>query len=88
MINKKQKKDDKSGTALRMQRIGSIIDTQKRKLRYTQTELSRLTDLNAQTIINIRNGENTYVKNLLDICEILELDMKLVDRSTGEEHLI
>lgn len=88
MINRKQKKDDKSGTALRMQRIGSIIDTQKRKLRYTQTELSRLTDLNAQTIINIRNGENTYVKNLLDICEILELDMKLVDRTTGEEYLI
>lgn len=84
----KTDKSDKSGTALRMQRIGSIIDTQKRKLRYTQTELSRLTDLNAQTIINIRNGENTYVKNLLDICEILELDMKLVDRSTGEEHLI
>lgn len=88
MINKKQKKDDKSGTALRMQRIGTIIDTQKRKLRYTQTELSRLTNLNAQTIINIRNGENTYVKNLLDICEILELDMKLVDRTTGEEYLI
>lgn len=88
MINKKQKKYDKSGTALRMQRIGTIIDTQKRKLRYTQTELSRLTNLNAQTIINIRNGENTYVKNLLDICEILELDMKFVDRTTGEEHLI
>lgn len=85
---KKTEKSDKSGTALRMQRIGSIIDTQKRKLRYTQTELSRLTDLNAQTIINIRNGENTYVKNLLDICEILELDMKFVDRTTGEEHLI
>lgn len=85
---KKTDKSDKSGTALRMQRIGSIIDTQKRKLRYTQTELSRLTDLNAQTIINIRNGENTYVKNLFDICEILELDMKLVDRTTGEEYLI
>lgn len=85
---KKTEKSEKSGTALRMQRIGSIIDTQKRKLRYTQTELSRLTDLNAQTIINIRNGENTYVKNLLDICEILELDMKFVDRTTGEEHLI
>lgn len=85
---KKTEKLEKSGTALRMQRIGTIIDTQKRKLRYSQTELSRLTNLNAQTIINIRNGENTYVKNLLDICEILELDMKLVDRTTGEEHLI
>lgn len=85
---KKIEKSEMSGTALRMQRIGSIIDLQKRKLRYTQTELSRLTDLNAQTIINIRNGENTYVKNLLDICEILELDMKLVDRTTGEEYLI
>lgn len=85
---KKTEKLEKSGTALRMQRIGTIIDTQKRKLRYTQTELSRLTNLNAQTIINIRNGENTYVKNLLDICEILELDMKLVDRTTGEEHSI
>ena len=83
-----KKQNEKSGTALRMQRIGSIIDTQKRKLRYTQAELSRLADLNAQTIINIRNGENTYVKNLLDICEILELDMKLVDRSTGVEYLI
>lgn len=88
MINRKQKKDDKSGTALRMQRIGSIIDTQKSRLRYTQAELSRQTGLTDQTIINIRNGENTYVKNLLDICEILELDMKLVDRTTGEEHLI
>lgn len=88
MINKKQKKDDKSGTALRMRRIGTIIDTQKSRLRYTQAELSRQTGLTDQTIINIRNGENTYVKNLLDICEILELDMKLVDRSTGEEHLI
>lgn len=88
MINRKQKKDEKSGTALRMQRLGAIIDAQKRKLRYTQTELSRQTGLNAQTIINIRNGENTYVKNLLDICEILELDMKLVDRTTGEEYLI
>lgn len=85
---KKTEKSEKSGTALRMQRIGTIIDTQKRKLRYSQTELSRLTNLNAQTIINIRNGENTYVKNLLDICEILELDMKLVDRSTGVEYLI
>ena len=85
---KKTEKLEKSGTSLRMQRIGTIIDTQKRKLRYSQTELSRLTNLNAQTIINIRNGENTYVKNLLDICEILELDMKLVDRTTGEEHLI
>ncbi|MBO8472500.1 MAG: helix-turn-helix domain-containing protein [Bacteroidetes bacterium] len=88
MINKKQKKDDKSGTALRMRRIGTIIDTQKSRLRYTQVELSRQTGLTDQTIINIRNGENTYVKNLLDICEILELDMKLVDRTTGEEHLI
>ena len=85
---KKTEKSEKSGTALRMQRIGTIIDTQKRKLRYSQTELSRLTDLNAQTIINIRNGENTYVKNLLDICEILGLDMKFVDRTTGEEYLI
>ena len=85
---KKTEKLEKSGTALRMQLIGTIIDTQKRKLRYSQTELSRLTNLNAQTIINIRNGENTYVKNLLDICEILELDMKLVDRTTGEEYLI
>lgn len=85
---KKTEKLEKSGTALRMQRVGTIIDTQKRKLRYSQTELSRLTNLNAQTIINIRNGENTYVKNLLDICEILGLDMKFVDRTTGEEYLI
>ena len=85
---KKTEKLEKTGTALRMRRIGTIIDTQKRKLRYSQTELSRLTDLNAQTIINIRNGENTYVKNLLDICEILGLDMKLVDRTTGEDYLI
>lgn len=85
---KKTEKSDKSGTVLRMRRIGTIIDTQKRRLRYTQTELSRLTGLSDQTIINIRNGENTYVKNLLDICEILELDMKLVDRTTGEEYLI
>ena len=85
---KKTEKLEKSGTALRMQRVGTIIDTQKRKLRYSQTELSRLTNLNVQTIINIRNGENTYVKNLLDICEILGLDMKFVDRTTGEEYLI
>lgn len=85
---RKGKKDEKTGASLKIKRIGSVIDTQKRRLRYTQTELSSLTGLSDQTIINIRNGENTYVKNLLDICEILELDMKLVDRSTGEEHLI
>lgn len=87
-MTKKQKKDEKSGTALRMQRMGAIIDAQKRKLRYTQTELSRQTGLADQTIINIRNGENTYVKNLLEICDILEFDVKFVNRATGEEHLI
>lgn len=85
---KKTEKLEKSGTALRMQRIGTIIDTQKRKLRYTQTELSRQTGLTDQTIMNIRNGENTYVKNLLEICDILEFDVKFVNRATGEEHLI
>lgn len=85
---RKGKKDEKTGTSLKIKRIGSVIDTQKSRLRYTQAELSRQTGLTDQTIINIRNGENTYVKNLLDICEILELDMKLVDRTTGEEHLI
>lgn len=88
MINRKQKKDDKSGTALRMQRIGSIIDLQKSRLRYTQAELSRRTGLTDQTIMNIRAGENTYVKNLLEICDILEFDVKFVNRATGEEHLI
>lgn len=87
-MTKKQKKDEKSGTALRMQRMGAIIDAQKRKLRYTQTELSRQTGLADQTIMNIRNGENTYVKNLLEICDILEFDVKFVNRATGEEHLI
>ena len=85
---KKTEKSEKSGTALRMQRIGSIIDTQKHKLRYTQTELSRQTGLTDQTIMNIRNGANTYVNNLLEICDILEFDVKFVNRATGEEHLI
>lgn len=80
--------EKKTGTELRMERLGSVIDAQKRRLRYTQAELSRLSGLCDQTLMAIRKGGNTSIKSIMELCDILKLDMKFVDRTTGEEYLI
>lgn len=87
-MTSRTKAEKKTGTELRLERLGSVIDAQKRRLRYTQTELSRLSGLCDQTLMAIRKGGNSSIKSIMELCDILELDMKFVDRMTGKEYLI
>ena len=59
----------------RLTRIGSLIRTWRElNTGLTQTELSRLSNLDRKTIYRVEKGYNVSLKNIMRITDILELD--------------
>ena len=67
-----------------MERLGNIIGRKQKVERFTNREISRLSGIPDQTIINIRRGNNFIFSKLMAICDIIGLDICLTDRTTGE----
>ena len=68
----------------RMQFLGGVIERKQKAERYTNREIHRLTGIPDQTVINIKRGNNFWFTKFLSICDIIGLDIQLVDRTTGE----
>ncbi len=56
-----------------IQEIGKRIKSRRISLSITQKELSRESGVSLRTIINVENGENISLKNLLSISRVLRV---------------
>ena len=77
-------RNTRDGIKERMERLGNIIGRKQKAERFTNREISRLSGIPDQTIINIRQGNNFVFSKLMAICDIIGLDICLTDRITGE----
>ena len=65
--------------------LGNLIRTARKNKYWTQADLARNTSLQQRQISVIENGySSTKLHTLLEILAVLDLDLQIVSRSTGE----
>lgn len=68
----------------RIKCMGDFVRRKQKSERFTNREILRITGIPEQTIVNVKNGNNTRLSTLLMICDVIGIDISLTDRTTGD----
>lgn len=68
-----------------MKELGTAIRKRRKLLGLSQEEVADLADCTHPVIIQLEKGESIRLENFLNIARVLGLNIKLVDRRTGDE---
>ena len=64
--------------------FGTVIRNKRKKLGYTQAQLSEYSGINASFISNLENGKETIeLGKALFVLQLLELDLEINNRGAG-----